>query len=85
MNINRIYKGGVWAIACLLLTSCGLYNKYERPEDLNTKGLIRDLTSDADTLALNTDENFGNLPWREVFTDTQLQALLEHYEIKMKS
>ena len=77
MNINRIYKGGVWAIACLLLTSCGLYNKYERPEDLNTKGLIRDLTSDADTLALNTDENFGNLPWREVFTDPQLQSLIE--------
>ena len=77
MNINRIYKGGVWAIACLLLTSCGLYNKYERPEDLNTKGLIRDLTSDTDTLALNSDDNFGNLPWREVFTDPQLQSLIE--------
>ncbi|UKK54115.1 TolC family protein [Prevotella sp. E2-28] len=77
MNINRIYKGGVWAIACLLLTSCGLYNKYERPEDLNTKGLIRDLTNDADTLVLNTDDNFGNLPWREVFTDPQLQGLIE--------
>ena len=77
MKINRIYKGGVWAIACLLLTSCGLYNKYERPEDLNTKGLIRDLTSDTDTLALNSDDNFGNLPWREVFTDPQLQGLIE--------
>lgn len=77
MKINRIYKGGVWAIACLLLTSCGLYNKYERPEEVNTKGLIRDLTSDADTLALNTDDNFGNLPWREVFTDPQLQSLIE--------
>ena len=39
----------------LMLTSCGLYNKYERPEDLNTKGLIRDLQSDGDTLAVNTD------------------------------
>ena len=61
----------------LMLTSCGLYNKYERPEDLNTKGLIRDLQSDGDTLAVNTDENFGNLPWREVFTDPQLQGLIE--------
>ena len=64
-------------LLCLLLTSCGLYSKYERPEDLNTKGLIRDLTNDADTLVLNTDDNFGNLPWREVFTDPQLQSLIE--------
>ena len=68
---------GVGLLLSLLLSSCGLYNKYERPEDLNTKGLIRDLQSDADTLALNTDQNFGNLPWREVFTDPQLQSLIE--------
>ena len=68
---------GVGLLLSLLLSSCGLYNKYERPEDLNTKGLIRDLQSDADTLALNSDQNFGNLPWREVFTDPQLQSLIE--------
>ena len=68
---------GVGLLLSLMLTSCGLYNKYERPEDLNTKGLIRDLQSDGDTLAVNTDENFGNLPWREVFTDPQLQGLIE--------
>ena len=65
------------AAASLMLTSCGLYNKYERPEDVNTKGLIRDVASDTDTLVVNTDENFGDLPWREVFTDPQLQALIE--------
>ena len=68
---------GVGLLLSLLLSSCGLYNKYERPENLNTKGLIRDLQSDGDTLAVNTDENFGNLPWREVFTDPQLQGLIE--------
>ena len=62
------------AAASLMLTSCGLYNKYERPEDVNTKGLIRDVASDTDTLVVNTDENFGDLPWREIFTDPQLQA-----------
>ena len=62
--------------AVFLLSGCGLYNKYERP-DVNTSGLIRDVVSDVDTLALNTDENFGNLPWREVFTDPQLQQLIE--------
>jgi NodT family efflux transporter outer membrane factor (OMF) lipoprotein len=62
--------------AVLLLSSCGLYNKYERP-DVNTSGLIRDAVSDADTLVLNTDPNFGQLPWREVFTDPMLQSLIE--------
>ena len=62
--------------AVLLLSSCGLYNKYERP-DVNTSGLVRDIISDGDTLQVNTDENFGNLPWRQVFTDPQLQSLIE--------
>ena len=46
--------------ACLLLSSCGLYNKYERP-DVDTKGLVRDVTSDKDTLAVADTTSFGNL------------------------
>jgi len=60
----------------LLLSSCGLYEKYERPE-VNTTGLFRDTVSDVDTLVTNSDERFGDLPWREVFTDPQLQTLIE--------
>ncbi len=63
--------------ASLLLGSCGLYNKYERPEDVNTKGLVRDVTSLTDTLAVSDTTSFGNLPWRSVFTDPQLQTLIE--------
>lgn len=63
-------------IAASLLTGCGLYNKYERPE-VDTQGLIRDAFSDIDTLAVQDTASFGNLPWREVFTDPQLQALIE--------
>lgn len=62
--------------ATLLLSSCGLYNKYERP-DVNTTGLVRDTASVSDTLAVRDTANFGNLPWREVFIDPQLQALIE--------
>lgn len=62
--------------ATLLLSSCGLYKKYERP-DVNTTGLVRDTASVSDTLAVRDTANFGNLPWREVFTDPQLQALIE--------
>ncbi len=63
--------------ASLLLGSCGLYNKYERPDDVNTKGLVRDVTSLTDTLAVSDTTSFGNLPWRSVFTDPQLQTLIE--------
>ena len=62
--------------AAMLLSSCGLYNKYERPE-VDTKGLVRDTQSLTDTLAVQDTTSFGNLPWRTVFTDPQLQSLIE--------
>lgn len=68
-----------WVFTIFLFTSCGLYNKYERTDKINTQGLIRDAVSDRDTLAVAPQDtaSFGNLPWREVFTDPQLQALIE--------
>lgn len=62
--------------AAVVMSSCGLYNKYERPE-VNTEGIVRDVISDTDTLAVTDTASFGNLPWREVFTDPQLQSLIE--------
>ena len=62
--------------ASLLMSGCGLYNKYQRP-DVNTKGLIRDNVSLTDTLVSVDTTSFGNLPWRSVFTDPQLQNLIE--------
>lgn len=62
--------------AAALMSSCGIYNKYERPE-VNATGLVRDVTSNTDTLAVADTTSFGNLPWRSVFADPQLQALIE--------
>ncbi len=62
--------------AAALLSSCGIYNKYERP-DVNVSGIVRDVTSATDTLAVTDTTSFGNLPWRNVFTDPQLQSLIE--------
>lgn len=62
--------------AAALLSSCGIYNKYERPE-VNTTGIVRDVTSTTDTLAVTDTTSFGNLPWRSVFTDPQLQSIIE--------
>ena len=73
MKFNKIM---LFASASLLMTSCGLYNKYERP-DVDTNGLVRDVVSNTDTLAVSDTTNFGNLPWSEVFTDPKLQSLIE--------
>ena len=62
--------------AALLLSSCGLYNKYDRPE-VNASGIVRDPVSMTDTLAVQDTTSFGNMPWRTVFTDPQLQVLIQ--------
>jgi NodT family efflux transporter outer membrane factor (OMF) lipoprotein len=65
------------ALATLSLQGCkSLYGKYERPE-VNTKGLFRDSASLTDTLAVGDTTSFGNLPWRQVFTDPQLQQHIQ--------
>ena len=67
----------IMGLAALSLTGCkSLYGTYERP-GVNTKGLVRDTKSITDTLAVTDTTSFGNLPWRSVFTDPQLQVLIE--------
>ena len=63
-------------LSCLLLTSCGLYNKYDRP-DVVADGIVRDPVAQNAALQADGDESFGNLPWRQLFADPQLQALIE--------
>lgn len=67
-------------LTVVLLSSCkayhSLYDKYERP-DVVTQGVVRDPVA-ANAPMVQTDSlNFGNLPWRAVFTDPQLQFLIE--------
>ena len=64
------------SFTALLLTGCGLYNKYDRPE-VNAEGLVRDPLSLTDTLAVQDSTSFGYMPWRSVFTDPQLQSLIQ--------
>ena len=66
----------IFMSAALLFTGCGLYNKYERPE-VKTDGIVRDPVSLTDTLAVTDTTSFGNMPWRSVFTDPQLQTLIQ--------
>lgn len=62
--------------AAALLSGCGIYGKYERPE-VDAVGIVRDVTSNTDTLAVTDTTSFGNLPWKSVFTDPALQSLIE--------
>ncbi len=59
------------AIICLavVMTGCGIYKPYKRPE-VRTDGLYGSAES-ADTAT------FGNVAWQEVFTDPRLQTLIE--------
>ncbi len=71
------YNFLIIGLAAVTLTGCkSLYGKYERPA-VNTSGLIRDAVNDNDTLAVTDTTSFANIPWRSVFTDPQLQSLIE--------
>lgn len=67
----------IMCISAVVMTSCkSLYAPYERP-DVNTTGLFRDVTSATDTLVTNDTTSFGNLAWRDVFTDPLLQQHIQ--------
>ncbi|MFR2733396.1 TolC family protein [Hoylesella buccalis] len=74
MKIQNIM---IMGLAALALTSCkSLYGTYQRP-NVNTKGIVRDSLSMSDTLVVTDTTSFGNMPWRSVFTDPQLQMHIE--------
>lgn len=57
------------AVAAATLSACGIYGRYERPDT----GLGTLLRSE---LAADSTASVGEMGWREVFTDTLLQALI---------
>ena len=70
-NFNIIILG----LAALSLSSCKtLYGKYERP-DVKTSGIVRDVASDTDTLAVKDTTTFANIPWRSVFTVSRSRSV----------
>ena len=62
--------------AAAMMSSCHIYKSYDRPESIDASGIYRDPVLAMDTLAADTD-NMVNLSWKEVFTDSKLQALIE--------
>lgn len=68
MNEN-MKKLIILSLAACLMVGCGIYRPYSRPE-VETDGLYRDIPTE-DTVTL------VSLSWRELFTDPQLQTLIE--------
>jgi NodT family efflux transporter outer membrane factor (OMF) lipoprotein len=62
-------------IGALLMSSCSLYKTFETPE-VETNQLFRDTTS-VELVSPADSSNFGNIPWQNLFTDPQLQVLIE--------
>lgn len=71
-------KKQILGAMCLaaMMSSCHIYKAYDRPESIDASGIYRDPASATDTLVADTS-NMGNLPWKEVFRDAKLQALIE--------
>lgn len=62
--------GILLAVSCLL-SGCGIYNRYSRPNlEVNTDSLYRKTGLLADTTTI------AATPWREIFTDPHLQTLI---------
>ena len=62
MKYKNITTSVVMGLALLALSGCkSLYGKYERP-DVKTEGLVRDVVSDRDTLAVTDTASFANVP-----------------------
>lgn len=68
-------------VASALLSSCNIYKSYKRPDDIKIDGLFRDTASVSLTGGYGETNGdtatIASLPWREVFTDPQLQILIE--------
>ena len=60
-----------FATVSLMLTGCGLYNKYEQ-----TTEVPADVFGAQSAGTASQQESLGQLSWREFFTDPQLQQLI---------
>lgn len=58
--------------AALLLSSCGIYTNYRRPESLPVDSLYRDVSK-----VMQDTASLADLSWRELFTDPLLVKWIE--------
>ncbi|MDE5559996.1 MAG: TolC family protein, partial [Bacteroidales bacterium] len=54
-----------------LMTGCGIYSSYSRPDDLQVDGIYGEPAANADTVSI------ADIAWRDFFTDPYLQDLID--------
>ncbi|MFI3258986.1 MAG: TolC family protein [Rikenellaceae bacterium] len=71
--MNKIKSIVVATLLCSSLSGCGLYSKFENPaeEVVSVDSLYTYLT------AVDQTTSIASLEWRELFTDSKLQSLIE--------
>ena len=78
MNYKNIF---IAVSASLMLTGCGLYNKYNQGEEVKTKteNLLPSLygEAEANSSLFTLHSSLSDMSWREFFTDPLLQQLIE--------
>ncbi|MGN1212286.1 MAG: TolC family protein [Candidatus Cryptobacteroides sp.] len=68
--MNKLTKTMMLAAAVALTASCGIYKKYERPENVVSDDLFGHEYATTDTVSI------ADLGWKELFTDSYLQELI---------
>ena len=63
-------RNSLFAAVALLMTGCGIYKPYTRPE-VTTDGIYREPVTPTDTASL------ADLDWRALFPDERLQQLID--------
>lgn len=65
-------KKNLWIVLMsVMMCSCGIYNKYERPNDIAVPLTYRDVPA-----GKRSSESMASLSWQQLFTDTCLQNLI---------
>lgn len=79
----RLLTGGVMAASiAVLMTGCGIYSSYTRPDDLQVDGIYGDAgPSAASTVtgaaSVADTTSMADIAWRDFFTDPYLQRLID--------
>ena len=71
--MKRLSNIFVAAAVSLMLTGCGIYNKYEQ----KTTTPADAFGQDANIKAASSESTIAQMSWREFFTDPLLQQLIE--------
>ena len=62
----------ILSVAALIMSGCGIHTKYKSVTEVP-----KELYGNTDSIVVADTTNFGNLSWRDVFTDPYLQALID--------